>query len=97
MSLIRLTFDQEFSRQVPTAEAQAFATRMNSQFIETSAKTSVGVKEAFTEVVERIMDIPELWDSAAGVGAAKSSGGQMPGGGNVTLAEENEQGGGCSC
>lgn len=72
---------------------------MNSLFVETSAKTSVGVKETFTEVVERIMDIPELWDSASGVGAAaKSTGGQMPGGGNVNLADENEQGGGgCSC
>ncbi|KAJ7021479.1 ras-domain-containing protein [Mycena alexandri] len=92
--------DKEFSRQVPTAEAQAFATRMNSLFVEASAKTSVGVKEAFTDVVERIMDIPELWDSAPGVGAsAKTAGGQMPGGGNVNLADENEQegGGGCSC
>ncbi|KAJ7764837.1 ras-domain-containing protein [Mycena metata] len=92
--------DKEFSRQVPTAEAQAFATRMNCLFVEASAKTSVGVKEAFTDVVERIMDIPELWDSAAGVGAsAKTAGGQMPGGGNVNIAEENdhESGGGCSC
>ncbi|KAJ7747688.1 ras-domain-containing protein [Mycena maculata] len=91
--------DKEFSRQVPTAEAQAFATRMNSLFVEASAKTSVGVKEAFTEVVERIMDVPELWESTPGVGAsAKSSGGQMPGG-NVNLADGNEQedGGGCSC
>ncbi|KAJ7117905.1 ras-domain-containing protein [Mycena crocata] len=92
--------DKEFSRQVPTAEAQAFATRMNSLFVEASAKTAVGVKEAFTDVVERIMDIPELWDSVPAVGAgAKASGGQMPGGGNVNLAEENEQEGGrgCSC
>ncbi|KAJ6491575.1 ras-domain-containing protein [Mycena vulgaris] len=91
--------DKEFSRQVPTSEAQAFATRMDSLFVEASAKTSVGVKEAFTDVVERIMDIPELWDAAPGVGAAaKPSGGQMPGGGNVNLADENEQeGGGCSC
>ncbi|KAJ6632549.1 ras-domain-containing protein [Mycena sp. CBHHK59/15] len=93
--------DKEFSRQVPTSEAQAFATRMNSLFVEASAKTSVGVKEAFTDVVERIMDIPELWDSAPGVGAAKStpkSGGQMPGGGNVNLAEDNDhEGGGCAC
>ncbi|KAJ7302365.1 ras-domain-containing protein [Mycena albidolilacea] len=93
--------DKEFSRQVPTSEAEAFATRMNSLFVETSAKTSVGVKEAFTEVVERIMDIPELWDSAPGVGAAgkgKASSGQMPGG-NVNLNDENEEGGGggCSC
>ncbi|KAJ7280374.1 ras-domain-containing protein [Mycena rebaudengoi] len=92
--------DKEFSRQVPTAEAQAFATRMNSLFVEASAKTSVGVREAFTDVVERIMDIPELWDSAPGVGAAKAkSGGQMPGGGNVNLADETDAdgGGGCSC
>ncbi|KAJ7619040.1 ras-domain-containing protein, partial [Mycena rosella] len=90
--------DKEFSRQVPTAEAQAFATRMNSLFIEASAKTAVGVKEAFSDVVERILDIPELWDAAPGVGVGKTAGGQMPGGGNVNLADENEQeGGGCSC
>ncbi|KAJ6510555.1 ras-domain-containing protein [Mycena sanguinolenta] len=92
--------DKEFSRQVPTSEAEAFAKRMDSLFVEASAKTSVGVKEAFTEVVERIMDIPELWDSAPGVGAGagKSTSGQMPGG-NVNLNEENneEGGGGCSC
>ncbi|KAF8147763.1 P-loop containing nucleoside triphosphate hydrolase protein [Mycena galopus ATCC 62051] len=53
-----------------------------------SAKTSVGVKEAFTEVVEQIMDIPDC----------KPNGGQMPGGGNVNLSEANEEGGGgCSC
>ncbi|KAJ7641485.1 ras-domain-containing protein [Roridomyces roridus] len=89
--------DKEFSRQVPTAEAEAFAKRMNSLFVEASAKTAVGVKEAFTEVVERIMDIPELWDSTT-PGVGKSSG-QMPGGTNVNLAQENEQegSGGCSC
>ena len=32
---------------MPTAEAQAFAERMGSTFIETSAKTSVGVKDVF--------------------------------------------------
>ncbi|CAK5263347.1 unnamed protein product [Mycena citricolor] len=92
--------DKEFSRQVPTSEAQAFAKRMNSLFVEASAKTSIGVKEAFTEVVERIMDIPELWEAAPGVGAGaaakSSSGGQMPGG--VNLSEGGDQGGGgCSC
>ncbi|KAJ7186852.1 ras-domain-containing protein [Mycena filopes] len=96
-----LVGNKEFSRQVPTAEAEAFAARMNCLFVEASAKTSVGVKEAFTEVVEQIMDIPELWDSATpGIGVGvKPAGGQMPGGGNVNLADETEQegAGGCSC
>jgi len=94
--------DKEFSRQVPTAEAQAFAERMDSLFIEASAKTAVGVKEAFVEVVERIMDRPELWDAkynSGGRGTGKTTGVSttMPGGG-VNLAD-GDQGtsGGCSC
>ncbi|KAF7986830.1 hypothetical protein HWV62_12528 [Athelia sp. TMB] len=72
--------DKEFSRQVPTAEGQAFATRMNSLFIEASAKTAVGVKDAFQEVVERILDTPELWAPVTPdkLGKKTSSGG-MPG------------------
>ncbi|KAJ7471926.1 ras-domain-containing protein [Mycena latifolia] len=90
--------DKEFSRQVPTSEAQAFAARMDSLFVEASAKTAVGVREAFIDVVERIMDVPELWDSPAGTGTGAAKG-QMPGGGNVNLGsvEEESEGGGCSC
>ncbi|KAJ7675456.1 ras family-domain-containing protein [Mycena rosella] len=77
--------DKEFLRQVPTVEAQAFATRMNSLFIDASAKTAVGVKDAFSDVVERILDIPELWDAAPGVSIGKTAGR------NVILADENEQ------
>jgi Ras-related protein Rab-18 len=46
---------------VPTSEGSAFAERMDSLFIEASAKTAVGVSEAFKELVERIMDTPDLW------------------------------------
>jgi hypothetical protein len=49
---------------VSAAEAQKFAAQMSSLFVETSVKTSVGVREAFQEVVEQIIDIPELWDDA---------------------------------
>ena len=48
---------------------------MNSLFIEASAKTAVGVGEAFREVVEKIIDTPELWVSAT---ARKSTGGARP-------------------
>ena len=41
---------------MPTSEGQAFATRMNALFIEASAKTAVGVEEAFRDIVERIIE-----------------------------------------
>ena len=34
---------------------------MGSMFAETSAKTTIGVHEAFHDVVERIVETPELW------------------------------------
>lgn len=46
---------------MPTAEGEAFAERMGCLFVEASAKTAVGVTEAFSEVVERIIDTPSLW------------------------------------
>jgi len=93
--------DKEFSRQVPTAEAEKFATRMSSLFIETSAKTSVGVKEVFQEVVEKILDTPELWESSSSGGKGQSTGGGnggMPGGVQVVgLADKQKQDDGCAC
>jgi len=92
--------DKEFSRQVPTSEGQAFAARMNSLFIEASAKTSVGVREAFQEVVGKILDTPELWAPVTPVKRSQSGGGRgnMPG--SVNLNDPQEDGanvGGCSC
>jgi hypothetical protein len=70
---------------------------MNSLFIEASAKTAVGVREAFREVVEKILDTPELW---APITPAKGKSGTgertMPG--NIDLAKTHDnQGGMCSC
>ncbi|KAK1228153.1 hypothetical protein PQX77_008836 [Marasmius sp. AFHP31] len=83
--------DKEFSRQVPTSEASAFATRMNSLFIEASAKTDVNVKETFQEVVERILDTPELWENGNSKGQRTDGGrGGVPGGVQVVGAPEPE-------
>jgi len=52
--------DREHSRQVSTADGQAFAKCVDSLFIETSATTAAGVVEAFGQVVSEILDTPEL-------------------------------------
>ena len=49
------------SRQVTREEGEAFAQQMNTLFIETSAKTTTGVKDAFVEVVHKIIETPRLW------------------------------------
>ncbi|KAH9163092.1 ras-domain-containing protein [Lactarius sanguifluus] len=52
--------DKDYQRQVPTAEAAEFARKMGCRSAETSAKTALGVRKAFREMVERIVDNPEL-------------------------------------
>ncbi|KAH9994327.1 small GTPase superfamily, partial [Russula compacta] len=53
--------DKEYARQVSTEEAAAYAARMGCLFVETSAKTAMGVRQAFCDVLERIAETPELW------------------------------------
>ncbi|KAF9020818.1 ras-domain-containing protein [Hymenopellis radicata] len=90
--------NKEFSRQVSTAEGQGFATRMGCFFVESSAKTDVGVTEAFTEVVKRIL----LNNIARGAhhqhnGWRTDHGrGGVPGGVQVIGAPEQPTGG-CAC
>ena len=85
---------------------------MNSLFVEASAKTSVGVTDAFREVVVNIMNSPDLWrtpdsNKPSGSGAGANGPGRtsnvalnetMPG--TITLDEHDAQdayGGGCAC
>ena len=68
---------------------------MNSLFVEASAKTAVGVTEAFREVVAKILDTPELW---APVTPGHSLGGKgMPGEINLQDQTTTSYAGGCSC
>ncbi|KAF8273949.1 P-loop containing nucleoside triphosphate hydrolase protein [Lactarius quietus] len=90
--------DKEYSRQVPTDEGATFAHRTGY---------GRGVTEAFSEVVERIIDTPELWgeekpkassSSSKARAAASRALDRMPG--NIDLSEahgEEEEAGGCSC
>jgi Ras-related protein Rab-18 len=72
---------------------------MDSLFIEASAKTSVGVKEVFTEVVEKIIETPELWGNDTKHSTSHGNGG-VPGGVQVLdlLSDAHPQdAGGCGC
>ena len=82
---------------------------MDSLFIEASAKTNTGVREAFEKLVERIINTPELWAPVSSVTPDRDavlknkSSGQaarndtMPG--NIDLSEESADAdaGACSC
>ncbi|KAI8926451.1 ras family-domain-containing protein [Entophlyctis helioformis] len=53
--------DVSGGREVPRKEGEAFAKRMGTLFIETSAKTTAGVQDAFVEIVRKIVETPSLW------------------------------------
>ncbi|KAG8851014.1 hypothetical protein FRB96_009496 [Tulasnella sp. 330] len=95
--------DKEFSRAVSVEEGAKFAERMGTLFVEASAKTSVGVHEAFQEVVTQIIDTPTLWQSQQPkrpTGAGPASPTQSMPGGTVRLTSDQgaaDEGGGCMC
>ena len=84
-----------------TADGEAYAERMGCLFIESSAKTAVGVKEAFTEVVQKILEnvVKEKTTPNTGAGWKTDHGrGGVPGGVQVVGAtERSDDGGGCAC
>lgn len=49
------------NRQVSREEGLAFAKRHSMLFIEASALTRKGVKQAFDELTAKILDTPDLW------------------------------------
>lgn len=50
------------NREVSRDEGIRFAKKHRTLFLETSAKTSEGVKETFEEVVRKILETNHLWD-----------------------------------
>ncbi|KAH7886683.1 ras-domain-containing protein [Phlebopus sp. FC_14] len=92
--------DKEHSRQVSTTEGSAFAQRQHALFLEASAKTSVGVREVFEDVVRRILETPELWapvtpDIAGSASGKRGMEDGMPG--TIDLGGEVGRGGGDAC
>lgn len=52
-------------REVSVEEAEAFARRQACMYIEASAKTREGVRQAFEEVVQKMLDTPQLLSQAS--------------------------------
>merc|ERR1712176_1244606 len=62
--------DQQVTRQ----EGEEFAFANSMMFIETSAKTRQGIKQAFEEVVFKILDTPSLLQSTQPAGTKVQAG-----------------------
>ncbi|KAG0056677.1 hypothetical protein BGZ83_003920 [Gryganskiella cystojenkinii] len=57
--------DKESSREVSKQEGQDLARKLQTLFVECSAKTKLGVQQAFDELVQQIIDTPSLWQKQA--------------------------------
>ncbi|KAI9598529.1 P-loop containing nucleoside triphosphate hydrolase protein [Syncephalis fuscata] len=78
--------DKEAARVVSREEGQQLAERLGTLFVECSAKTRMNISTAMEQLVEQIIDTPELWQKPQGSNRLLTNG---PGGTNT--------GGGCSC
>mmetsp|Transcript_34732 Transcript_34732/g.81087 ORF Transcript_34732/g.81087 Transcript_34732/m.81087 type:complete len:204 (+) Transcript_34732:78-689(+) len=75
------------SPQVTREEGEEFAFANSMMFIETSAKTRQGIKQAFEEIVFKILDTPSLLQSTQPAGSRKVD--------SSTAGQGNSEGCGC--
>ena len=62
--LVANKIDKPFDdRVITTEQGRNFARRQNMMFIEASAATSEGVRMAFEEVSQKIIETPGLWEA----------------------------------
>jgi Ras-related protein Rab-18 len=69
VSLIAYSSIPQLPAQVSRAQGEAFAIENSMLFIETSACTSLGVKQAFEELVFKVLDSPSLLTNTLPPGA----------------------------
>ncbi|KAF9357126.1 hypothetical protein BGX26_004243 [Mortierella sp. AD094] len=78
--------DKESSREVSRHEGQELAQKLQTLFVECSAKTRLGVQQAFDELVQQIIDTPSLWQKQAPANVRLQSN-----------TEPSQEYSGCSC
>lgn len=61
-------------RDITTKEGTEFARDKSMLFIEASAKDTRGVKQAFDEVTQKILDTPDLWGDKGATGTVGLTG-----------------------
>ena len=50
----------DLERSIPREEAEAWARSQGMLFLEASAKTKLGIRQCFTEVVQKILEDPDM-------------------------------------
>ena len=79
------------ARQVSKEEGAAWAARHGMLFIEASAKTKFGVQQVFQEVIQKILETPELLVNTA-PRSVDSRGGRTT---NLNQSQNDNNGGTC--
>jgi len=63
--LVGNKIDKESQRKVRKEEGLEFARSKGMMYLECSAKTRIGIQQAFEELVQKILDTPTLWQKPA--------------------------------
>eukprot|EP00823_Brevimastigomonas_motovehiculus_P000465 TRINITY_DN10580_c0_g1_i1.p1 TRINITY_DN10580_c0_g1~~TRINITY_DN10580_c0_g1_i1.p1 ORF type:complete len:218 (+),score=25.62 TRINITY_DN10580_c0_g1_i1:36-689(+) len=88
--------DKNSERKVSKEEALAFSRSHSMMYLESSAKTKVGVQQAFEELIQKILDVPSLLDDNRG--STSSDFGDRKSSGSVTVTDSKEAPSGvCPC
>jgi len=89
--------DKAASRAVTYEEGAELAKKFGAMFVEVSSKNRENVRRPFVDVVDKIVETPELVRPAARRATGNGAGVGADGSVQVGLASNADQGWGCAC